>query len=334
MTTLDRPRAPDQPDQLEYSLFGLSPHTHRPHPLHDPGRTYAETNCYSDVLVELVHARGDEPLACLVCVLELDFEGDQLTFFKPEPHLLRALYGLDVHEMQSYRSLVAHAVEQLQRGASLLVEVDGWFLPDTAATSYGREHVKTTIALEAVDEARQRAHYFHNGGLHLLAGADFRGALRVDVEPGSVLLPPYTELARWSGVALTGNALRRASAAAARQVLARRPVVNPFLALGERLPRELEWLAAGSPDRASAYAFATARMGGSAAGVAAAYAAWLLGERGDAAQQAFDRVGAACKTLSFRLARRRPFDAAPLIGAAARDWDEALRALASALPVD
>ena len=30
-----------------------------------PGRTYLETNCYADIIIELLHARGDEPLAAL-----------------------------------------------------------------------------------------------------------------------------------------------------------------------------------------------------------------------------------------------------------------------------
>ena len=32
---------------------------------HAGDRTYTETNCYTDILIELLHARGDEPLAAL-----------------------------------------------------------------------------------------------------------------------------------------------------------------------------------------------------------------------------------------------------------------------------
>ena len=45
------------------SLFGLDPATYRPHGLHTGERSYPETNCYADVIIELLHARGDEPLA-------------------------------------------------------------------------------------------------------------------------------------------------------------------------------------------------------------------------------------------------------------------------------
>jgi hypothetical protein len=88
------------------SLLGLDPATYVPHAIHTPGdRTYTETNCYSDILIELVHARGDEPLAAAGFTVRIDFEGDQWTFFKPPPEDLERLFGIDIHEMQPYRPL-------------------------------------------------------------------------------------------------------------------------------------------------------------------------------------------------------------------------------------
>ena len=43
------------------SLSGKDPATYRPHLLHGEGRTYQETNCYSDIIIELLHACGYEP---------------------------------------------------------------------------------------------------------------------------------------------------------------------------------------------------------------------------------------------------------------------------------
>jgi hypothetical protein len=63
------------------SLAGADVATYVPHAVHGPDRTYVETNCYTDVLVELLHARGDEPLAALGITVRMDFEGDQWTFF-------------------------------------------------------------------------------------------------------------------------------------------------------------------------------------------------------------------------------------------------------------
>ena len=49
------------------SLFGLDAAGYRSHAVHGSGRTYMETNCYTDIIIELLHGRGDEPLAVLGC---------------------------------------------------------------------------------------------------------------------------------------------------------------------------------------------------------------------------------------------------------------------------
>src|SRR5436190_1233767 len=77
------------------SLFGLDPATYRPHAIHTGERTYPETNCYTDIVVELLHAHGDEPLAAMGFLVRMDFEGDQWTFFKPPPEDLETLFGVD-----------------------------------------------------------------------------------------------------------------------------------------------------------------------------------------------------------------------------------------------
>jgi len=66
--------------------------------------------------------------------------------------------------------------EQLENGRTIIVELDAWHLPDTAATSYHAEHVKTSVAVEAIDRQGERLRYFHNRSLHELAGDDYRGA--------------------------------------------------------------------------------------------------------------------------------------------------------------
>ena len=183
------------------SLFGLDPATYRPHGLHAGDRVYPETNCYSDVIIELLHGRGDEPLAAMGTTVRLDFEGDQWTFFKPDPADLERLFGIDIHEMQPYRPIPTEIAELLAQGRTMTVELDAWYLPDTAATSYRTEHVKTTVIPEAIDLADGRLHYFHNGSLYALDGADYRGIFRIGSDDPTVL-PPYTELVRFdSGLA-------------------------------------------------------------------------------------------------------------------------------------
>ncbi len=179
------------------SLFGLDPASYRSHPIHAPERTYVETNCYTDILIELLHARGHEPLAAMGCTVRMDFEGDQWTFFKPFVEDLELLFGVDVHEMQPYRPLPQQAAEQIAQGRTLIVELDSWYLPDTAATSYRNEHIKTSVAIEAIDPAGERLRYFHATGLYELTGEDYRGVFRLGRAFSEDVLPPYTELVRF-----------------------------------------------------------------------------------------------------------------------------------------
>jgi hypothetical protein len=310
------------------SLLGLDPATYVQHPVHAPDRAYRETNCWTDVLIELLHARGDEPLAVMGSLVRMDFEGDQWTFFKPTPGDLEDLLGVDVHEMQPWRDLPEQIEEQLGLGRSVMVELDSWYLPDTAGTSYRSAHVKTGVAAEAIDRTGERLRYFHATGLHELAGEDYRGAFRLGRPFSDDVLPPYVELVRFdAGPRLAGDELRDAARAALRRHLARRPADDPFGRFGARLAADLPALLAGDADRYHDYAFATVRMAGSACEVLASHVDWLLGPDGDAAAAPLRRVVDGCKVLSFKLARRRPFDPAPAVGDMGAAWDEAMSAL-------
>jgi len=316
------------PTAQRVSLLDLDPATYQPHPIHRPGRGYPETNCYADIIVELLHARGDEPLAAMGCTLRTDYEGDQFTFFKPAPGDLERLFGVDVHEMQPHRGLPAQAAAQLAQGRTLLVELDAFHLPDTAATDYHRRHVKTTVAVEAIDVVARELRYFHNAGYFELSGEDYDGVFRLGRRFDSDVLPPYTELARFdAGERLEGEALRAVARELSRGHLARRPSSNPFERFGGRLQDDLPALLAGGEQDFHDYAFATVRMAGSAFEIAASHVDWLLGEEGAPAAAAFGRVVEGCKVLSFRLARRRAFDPAERVAGLAAAWAEGIDAL-------
>ena len=146
----------------------------------------------------------------------MDLEGDQWTFFKPFPEDLELLYGIDVHEMQPYRPLAEQALEQIARGRTLIVELDSWYLPDTLATTYRSEHVKSSVVVEGIDPPGERLRYFHGTGLYELAGEDYRGALRLGRAFSEDVLPPYTELVRFdAGPCLHGERAARGRARAA-----------------------------------------------------------------------------------------------------------------------
>lgn len=311
-------------------LFGHDPATYRPHAVHAEDRTYPETNCYTDLLIELLHARGDEPLAVLGSNVRMDFEGDQWTFFKPSPSDVDLLFGIDIHEMQPYRSIPVQIAELLREGRTLTVEVDAWYLPDTAATSYRTEHVKSSIAAEAIDLDGERLRYYHNTSLHELEGEDYRRLFQVEGHAAD-WMPPYTELVRFdTGTRLRGEDLKAASLDMLRGHLARIPSTNPFLRFGERLRSDFPELLAGDVAGYHAYAFATVRMAGAGFELTASHVDWLLGPAGAEASRAMGRIVEGSKLLGFKLARRRPFDAEPIVSELAAAWDEAMSALRQA----
>ncbi len=310
------------------SLLALDPSSYLPHPLHAPERSYAETNCYTDILIEFVHARGYEPLAMMGCVLRADFEGDQWTFFKPLPEHMERLYGLDIHEMQPYRPLPEQISQQIEHGRTIIVELDSYYLPDTANTSYGREHVKSSVVAEAIDPQGERLRYFHGPGYYELSGEDYRGVFRVGRVFSDDVLPPYTELVRLdAGVPLGGDALRQAARELLAGNLERAPEQNPFTAFGAQLAAELPRLLEGDSTSYHDYAFATVRMVGSAFEVGASHVQWVLGEAGERAAAAMARMVEGCKVLSFKLARRRPFEVEAPISELALAWAEAFAEL-------
>ncbi len=313
------------------SLSGQHPAGYTRHVLHGDGRSYLETNCYTDIIVELLHACGHEPLAAFGHLVRIDFEGDQWTFFKPPPADLERLFGVDIHEMQPYRPLPLQIAEQIACGRTLIVELDAWYLPDTAATSYRREHVKTSVAAEAIDLEGQTLRYFHGPGLFELSGGDYRGIFRLDGAADGVL-PPYTEIVRFdAGEPLAGAALRAAALDLLRGHLARRAPGNPFERFAAQLERALPELLGGDLADYHAYAFATVRMAGSACEVAASHVEWLLGGEGAVAATGLTEIADGCKALSFRLARRKRFDPRPLVTGMAEQWDRAMTALAGAV---
>ena len=320
------------PSNGAVSLWGIDAAKYQPHSLHATGRTYLETNCYADVLIELLHARGDEPLAMLGFIVRTDWEGDQFTYFKPPQADLDRLYGIDVHEMLPYRPLPEQIEDLLASGRTVLVEIDAWYLPDTAATSYRREHLKTTVAPETIDRHAERLRYFHNAGFFELEGEDYRGAFRLLPHFTDDVMEPFVEVVSFdAGPRLAGDTLR----SCAREILshhyARRPRHNPFVAWGQALADDLPRLLAGRAEDYHAYAFVTVRMVGSAFELLADHVEWVLGSEGAAAAAALRQIVEGSKIVSFRLARRRQFDPQPALAALAGAWEEGMAALGCAL---
>jgi hypothetical protein len=321
---------------VKLRIWDLNPVGYARHPIHRDERVWPESNCSVDLWVELLHAFGVEPLAGLAFTIGMDLEGDQWTFVKFPPSDLYALYGIEIIELNVWRSLAAHAAEQLALGRPVIVEVDAFYLPDTAGTSYRTQHTKTSIAIQAMNHDLRRLGYFHNAGYFELAGDDYIGILRLEA-PGTDAdrLAPYAEVAKLGARApRAGRELLAASLALLREHLRRRPRENPFRRFATRFPEDLAWVAAGTLPTFHAYAFATLRQCGASFELAATYLRWLEAQGEDplkSAADAFDHIASSAKDLQFKTARvangRPPFDPAPTIGSMADAWDESMAEL-------
>jgi Domain of unknown function (DUF1839) len=322
------------------ALPGLAPGALARHPLQGEDRLWVEKNCYTDLWTAVLHGLQLAPEAMLAPTLAVDFEGDQFTFYKPSHDELRTLYGLRVQELTTWQPLLEHAKEHLAQGRLIATESDSHWLPDTAGTDYRQGHAKTTIALAAVDEAAEVAHYFHNTGFHRMEGEDFRQTFRtaaaVPTAPATRWEAPYfAELVHLDRVVhRSPQALAEASLPMLAQSLAWRPVRNPVQAFSERLSATLPDLQAQGLAHYHAWAFATVRQLGSAMELAALYLRWLdaqLGTHHAPAADAFERIAQGQKALILKLARavnaRKPFDVPAALGDMVRDWDQAMAAL-------
>lgn len=338
VATLDRaPHRPQPTRSRRLQVAPLDPATYRRHPIHGAGRTWAETNCYTDLLVELLHGLGHEPAAMLPFTLAIDFEGDQWTFFKPAPADLYELYGLDLQELAVWRPLAEHIAEQVEAGRPVLVEVDSWYLPDTAGTAYRLAHTKTTVGVNAIDPGARSLGYFHNAGYFTLEGDDFRDIFQLEGVPHERVLPPYVEIlkARPGFEPPRGAALAEASLALLGRHLGRVPAANPFIRFGARFAADLDWLMKSGIERFHAYSFATLRQYGACFELAGTYLRWL-GAQGvdglEASAGALEAIAQDAKAFQFQLARamarRKPLDLAPLAAMGER-WERAMAPLAA-----
>jgi hypothetical protein len=311
------------------ALLSLSADEFRPHSLHAVERTWTETNCYVDVWIEVLHALGLDPVAAGAFTLSTDFEGDQWTFFKFPPEDLRALFGLEISELNVWKPVIDHVIEQLLLGRLCTVEVDSWFLPDTRGVSYGIAHVKTTIVPQMVDLEGRRLGYFHNAGYFELEGDDFDGVFRLGGHADPSGLPPYVELIRLDRVRRHDPDLASRVVSLTREHLGRRPTDNPITRLGRRLALDMAWLAQQDLETFHLYSFGTCRQCGATAELASSFVDWL--NRNDrpgteSAAAAFRDLAAGAKALQFALARvvrGREVDLAAILAPMEQNWDDA-----------
>jgi hypothetical protein len=318
-------------------IWPLDPKTYVAHALHREERAWPEANCYVDLWIEVLHAAGFDPVPAMAFTLASDFEGDQWTFFKFPLGDLYELYGVDTQELSIWKSPALHAHEQVSRGRVVLMEVDSYYLPDVAGTSYRAEHAKTTIGIQDIDLEARRCGYFHNAGYYTLEGADYVGLFRVE-SPWTIAddhLLPYTEFAKLDRAKrLSDQDLAARAMAQARVHLARRPAENPFARYRPRFAADVEALKAEPLAAFHLYAFASIRQFGANFELAAAFLRWL-GRHGAAdlepAAAELERIAQTAKSLQFKIARavnsKKSVDFSAMMDELERSWETGMGSL-------
>lgn len=297
------------------------------------------TNCYVDAWMLVLGAWGLDPLAGLGVTVAQDYEGDQFTFFKYLHEDLEQLYGVIVGELSIWQALEEQLAVQAGLGRLVLVEVDGYYLPDTRATSYRSQHTKTTIAVDSIDIGAGRLSYFHNVGHYQLTGDDYTGVFRKSPGHDAVddVLPPYVEFVRRRWLPLRDAALTEAATEVLRRHLRRRPEQNPIRCYRADFTQQMDWLMA-HPDRFHDYAFGVFRQLGANFQLLAAHINWLVNRGVNYlvnSSEAAAAISANAKTMQFKVARiasRRRFDPCDaLFDALERDYETVMAGLAQAL---
>lgn len=300
-------------------ILQLDAATYRRHLIHGEDRVWAETNCYADLLIEQLHALGLEPIASLAFTLGIDFEGDQWTFFKFPDGDVADLYGIDIQELAVWRPLVRHIEDLVDAGRPVMVELDSYFLPDTAGTAYQLGHVKSTVGVNEIDVAARHLGYFHNQGYFTLSGDDFSNVFQLEGLVHDRMLPPYIEYLKTSREPLRGQALLEASLAQLRRHLSRLPADNPFVRFKARFASDLAWLMDADIATFHTYSFANLRQYGACFELSDTYLRWLAAQGVPGLQapaEGFAQIAQTAKAFQFQLARsmarKKPLDLAPL----------------------
>lgn len=324
---------------MRLELAPLDPAAYQSHPLHAGEADWSETNCATDMWIEILHSRGLDPVAGLAFSVGTDFDGEQWTMFTYPEEDLRALYGIEVHELNVWRPLVDHLEDQLRLGHLVPVDVDAYYLPDTREVTYRLAHQKTTVAVQMLDREDRALGYFHNAGYAELYGDDFEAVLHLGehATPLAVAIPPYAMVVRLDGA--VGNSEDLVDRVVERLSihLDRRPIDNPVARLGKRMAEDLPRIAAEGMDAFHRYAFGSCRHLGANGRLAAAFAEWLgvhdpHADRGALSEVAslYRSISSGAKAAQFTLARAaagRSIDLAAVTASLAAAWDQAVAIL-------
>lgn len=312
-------------------ILKLDPNNYERHRIHTQERDWAETNCYVDIWIELLHSLGHEPIAAMAYTLAIDFEGDQWTFFKFPLADLYDLYGIDVQELQIWQPLTKHIEEQVSSGRPVIVELDSFYLPDTAGMAYKIAHVKSSVAVVEIDLEKNHLGYFHGQGYYHLDAENFLDVFKLRNEPDPSILSPYVEIAKLRRTEKPDpDNVFAASLISLKKQLSLLPVNNPFHSFKTKFEADVEWLRKEDLESFHRYSFATLRQFGACYELAANYLSWLA-ENGETGLEdvilKIKSISETAKVYQFQLARvisrGKALDLEP-IDSMANSWDKAM----------
>lgn len=302
--------------------------TYQRHALHAEDVVWVEKNCYIDVWIELVHAVGCDPYAMLPFTAAIDFEIDQWTFFKPKHEELFELYGIDIQELNPWRTMADHVQVHVGAGKQVAVEADAWWLPDTAGTDYRAQHTKTTIIIADFDLETKHLGYFHNASYHQLTGEDFDQTFRIGLPKDPAFMPFYAEVVKVDRLVKRPKPeLVTLAKEHLTKHLARRPTDNPVTRYGAAFSADVARLATEGLPVYHTWAFATLRQLGASMELLAHHLKWR-GDETSAAAEDFMAVSNGAKTLILKGARavnsKKPLDATAIFADMSAAYDRGM----------
>ena len=297
------------------------------HALHAPTRAWPLTNCSLDLWITLLHSRSLAPEPLMGALLQINDEGDHFTFCKFDMAELERMHGLVLYELAVFDHLQTHAQVQTARGHTVLVELDGFHLPDTRSTSYQRTHSKTTVGIVDIAPERRWLRYLHNAGCYELSGDDYSALFAVDspTQQAAGALFPYAEFVQARHAPLSGAALRQAALESLRLHLALAPRLNPFTSYLQRFDADMQALIERGDAFFHLYAFNHFRQFGAVFAFLGSYAEWLGAPADSPLVHSCNQIAEQAKLLQLRVARvvarKRPDNSKEIVAGFVGHWE-------------
>ena len=253
--------------------------------IHAGERTYMETNCFTDI----IDRAAPRPRRRAGRGVRLDSSGwtSRVTSGRSSSRCavdMERLFGIDIHEMQPYRSIPGRSRRCIALGRTMTIELDAWYLPTRRPRATAPRTSRRGSSPKAIDVDGQRFRYFHNAVAVRAARRGLPGRLPARRRTGRTTSSRHTR--SWSASTPGPRCGARncdESRARSCAVISTGCPRQSVRALRRAARRDLPRLLAGDEAIYHAYAFATFRMAGAGFELLASHVDWLLGRGGSRA---------------------------------------------------